>query len=101
MPTGDLKSTSDLALMAFYLYHNIELVKVERKGGRVSGSNGYAFVFRDPDGRAEELRIQWANSEMRRYDGCIRTLRKVVEEMRRSDPRGARGRHMVGRGDGG
>jgi len=64
-------STRDLALAAFCLEHGLEVVRASRRGRE------FEFLFRDPDGRADTLAIQFANSPEARFDAAMRALKKL------------------------
>jgi hypothetical protein len=84
----DVYSTTDLPLMAFYIMRGLELVKAERNR---NGSN-MIYWYRDPEGRAEDLRVEWINSECRDFDNAMRNLRKLGNEAK-GRGRGRRRRH--------
>lgn len=64
-------STRDLALAAFCLEHGLEVVRATRRGRE------FEFLFRDPEGRANALAIQFANSPEARFDAAMRALKKL------------------------
>ena len=64
-------STRDLALAAFCLEHGLEVVRATRR------AREFEFLFRDPEDRAEELAIQFANSPEARFDAAMRALKKL------------------------
>jgi len=64
-------STRDLALAAFCLEHGLEVVRASRQGRE------FEFLFRDPDSRADELVIEFANSPEARFDAAVRALKKL------------------------
>ena len=88
----NVKTTTDLALMAFYLLRGLELVRATRKGE----SDQYVFHYDDPEDRAENLRIEWINSDLKRFDNEVRTLKKLTNENRRSNRRQKRQRRRQG-----
>jgi len=64
-------STRDLALAAFCLEHGLEVVRASRRGRE------FEFLFRDPEGRADGLAVQFANSPEARFDAAMRALKKL------------------------
>jgi len=75
-----IKTTTDLALMAFYLMRGLELVRATRRGD----SQDYVFHYDDPEDLAGDLRIEWINSPFKKFDNEVRTLKKLTNEHRRS-----------------
>jgi hypothetical protein len=63
--------TSDIALAAYLKLKGLVLLKCER-------DKKFCFVFDDPENKAEELAIEFINSDMRRYDDEIRSLKKII-----------------------
>lgn len=63
--------TSDIALAAYLKLKGLKLVQCGRDGK-------FQFVFEDPDNRAEELALEFVNSDIRKYDDEIRSLKKVI-----------------------
>lgn len=66
-------STRDLALAAFCLEHGLEVVRASRRGRE------FEFLFRDPEGRADALAIEFANSPEARFDAAMRALKKLCQ----------------------
>lgn len=85
-----IRTTSDLAMAAFYILHGIELIDVERDPGART-SLDCTFLFNDPEGRIPRIQLLWPNSAEHRYESQLRALRKVCAEKRADDRR--RGRH--------
>jgi len=65
-------STSDIALAAYLKLQGMLLVECGRDGQK------FRFVFEDPDDRGAHLALEFVNSECRRYDDEIRSLKKVL-----------------------
>lgn len=63
--------TSDIALAAYLKLKGLVLTECE-KGTK------FKFVFDDPNFYAEELAINFANSEIRKYDDEVRSLKKII-----------------------
>lgn len=82
------KSTSNLSLMAWYhmLPWRLELIRIEYPANRDA-----VFVFDDPDGIAEQLRIDWANSQAKDHDEERRWLRTLLVENKREKRKRKRG----------
>lgn len=102
-PDGDGKSpirgTSDMAMAAFYVLHDIELVDVEHHADART-SLDCTFWFNDPDGRIAKIQLLWPNSAEHRYDSQLRALRKVCAEKRTEANHGRRSRRRRSRGGG-
>ena len=64
-------STSDIALAAYLKLRGLILIECDR-------GDKFNFVFDDPEGIAESLALEFANSDMRRYDDEMRSLKKVI-----------------------
>jgi len=67
--------TSELVIAAYWKLHGLKLVRMRRLGRRK-----FAFLFADPEGKSEELTIQWANSECHRFDTEMRSLKKLTHQ---------------------
>lgn len=65
-------STSDIALAAYLKLSGLRLVECGRDGPK------FRFVFEDPDGEGEALALEFVNSDFRRYDDEIRSLKKIL-----------------------
>lgn len=73
MGEAKLRTTRDLALATFARLRGLEIVRAARKS-----RGDFEFLFRDPDGKWDALRIEWTNSEFRRYDDEMRALKKLA-----------------------
>jgi hypothetical protein len=65
-------STSDIALAAYLKLKGMRLVECGKDGQK------FRFVFEDPDSEGAELALEFVNSDFRRYDDEIRSLKKVL-----------------------
>lgn len=65
-------STSDIALAAYLKLQGMILVECGRDGPK------FRFVFEDPEDQGAHLALEFVNSECRRYDDEIRSLKKVL-----------------------
>jgi len=63
--------TSDIALAAYLKLCGLRLIECNR-------DSKFNFVFEDPEDKAEKLALDFANSDMRRYDDEIRSLKKII-----------------------
>lgn len=63
--------TSDIALAAYLKLRGLILVECSRE-------DKFNFVFEDPDNEAESLALDFINSDMRRYDDEMRSLKKII-----------------------
>ena len=64
--------TSDLSLAAFLKIKKIKLLKVSKET-----TGRFMFIFEDP-GSAEDLAIEFTNSEFAVYDSALRSLKKAM-----------------------
>lgn len=78
-------STTDIAIAGFFFCKGLELDKLDReKGGRHNGKAQFArFFFKDPEGRADKLIVAFANSESKKFDEAVRTLKKITQSVRK------------------
>ena len=65
--------TSDLALAAYMITKGMSLVKAKRLD-----SGKYFFEIKDPQSRAEELKLEFINSEYYRFDSNLKILKKMM-----------------------
>jgi len=65
-------STSDIALAAYLKLKGMLLVDCGRDGQK------FRFTFEDPEDEGGALAIEFSNSECRRYDDEIRSLKKIL-----------------------
>lgn len=65
-------TTSDIALAAYLKLKGIRLIDCGKDGQK------FSFVFDDPDNACEDLALEFANSDCRRYDDEMRSLKKVL-----------------------
>lgn len=66
-------ATSDLALAGYLKLRGLELVRVDRSNPRKA-----VFYFDDTIDVAEQLVLEFANSDFRKYDWEIRALKKLI-----------------------
>jgi len=71
MTTVNTYSTSDIALAAYLKLRGLILIECGR-------GEKFNFVFEDPDNVAESLALEFVNSDMRRYDDEMRSLKKII-----------------------
>lgn len=65
--------TSDLALAAYMITKGLKLMKAERlKTGR------YHFELEDPDDKADQLKLEFINSEFMKFDNNLKMLKKMM-----------------------
>lgn len=65
--------TSDLALAAYMITKGMSLVKAKRLD-----SGKYFFEIKDPQNRAEEMKLEFINSEYYRFDSNLKILKKMM-----------------------
>ena len=63
--------TSDLSLAAYLKLKGLVLIDFEKK-------DKFNFIFDDSDGKAKEYAVEFVNSDMRRFDDEIRSLKKLL-----------------------
>lgn len=71
MSKKDTYSTSDIALAAYLKLSGLRLIECGR-------ADKFNFVFEDPEGKAEQMAIEFINSDMRKYDDEMRSLKKII-----------------------
>lgn len=76
------RATRDLALAAFASLRGFEIVRARRR------KHEFEFLFRDPDGKWDGLRVEFTNSEFRRYDGEMLALKKLANGTQRGERSG-------------
>jgi len=64
--------TSDIALAAYLKLQGLRLTECSRQEGK------FHFVFEDLNNNAERLALDFVNSDMRRYDDEMRSLKKII-----------------------
>ena len=69
-------TTSDIALAAYLKLRGLNLVECGRR------DNKFLFVFEDPEDKAGKLSLEFVNSETRRFDDEMRSLKKVIYSKR-------------------
>lgn len=65
-----------LSLAAFMKMKGLDLHSMKRPSDR--RSNDFHFVFSDPDGVAEDLKVEFFNSESRKFDDEVRALKEMI-----------------------
>ena len=68
-----LYDTSDLALAAFLLMQGISLISAKK-----DASGKFKFTFDDSNVRAQDLAVQFVNSDFSKFDNHVRNLRKLM-----------------------
>lgn len=74
-------TTSDIAVAAYLKLRGVRLVDCGRDGQK------FSFVFDDPDGKCGDLALEFINSDCRRYDDEMRSLKKVLYSMGKREVR--------------
>jgi len=76
------KETSDLAFAGYCHMQGLRIVKVGQWRAKTNALE-YNFIFSDPptgeseDGRWDELLLDFANSESRKFDSSVRVLKQL------------------------
>lgn len=63
--------TSDMALAAYLKLKGLKLVLCERQ-------DKFIFEFEDDDDIADKLALEFINSECRKFDDEMRSLKKII-----------------------
>jgi hypothetical protein len=71
MSKHETYTTSDIALAAYLKLQGLRLIECGR-------GEKFNFVFEDPGNKAEGLAIEFVNSDMRKYDDEMRSLKKII-----------------------
>jgi len=71
MTKNETYTTSDIALAAYLKLQGLRLIECGR-------GDKFNFVFEDPGNKAEMLAIEFINSDMRKYDDEMRSLKKII-----------------------
>lgn len=66
-------SLSDIGTAAYYMVQGLKLAKASKTQG-----GDYEFTFLDPEGRADNLLIEYVNSEQAGFDCALRRVRKLL-----------------------
>jgi hypothetical protein len=64
-------TTSDIALAAYLKLQGLRLIECGR-------GDKFNFVFEDPENQAGQMAIEFINSDMRKYDDEMRSLKKII-----------------------
>lgn len=80
----DVVSTTDMAIASYWFANGLHVVKLEPKVMNGARTRDARMYFKDPDSRASELALEYANSESRRFDEAQRTLKKLIAQERRN-----------------
>lgn len=65
--------TSDLPLAAFLIMKGLKLITAKKVG------NGkFLFIISDPDGIADNLSLEYVNSDFCKFDNHIRSIKKLI-----------------------
>lgn len=66
--------TSDLSLAAYLQERGLKLL-----GGNKGGAGGaWEFVLADPEGKAEDLAVDWVNSCCRSFESRVRSNKSLL-----------------------
>jgi len=69
---GAAFSTNDIAMAAYLFYRKLSLKSAIRDQGMK-----FKFCFDDPDNKAEQMTIDFINSESREFDSSMRSLKSL------------------------
>ncbi len=80
---SDYRTTGGMALAAYAHMNGMRIVKAEEfRRGRVTE---YLFTVHDPDGKWDQLCIDYANSEAQKHDASVRTLKRLCKHTVRNN----------------
>ena len=65
--------TSDLPLAAYLVVNGLNLQKARKMSG-----GKFEFILNDPDDNAEQLSIDYINSDFCKFDNTIRSIKKIL-----------------------
>lgn len=65
-------STRDIGLAGFLQMRGLKIIKATK-----SESSKFVFVFLDPEGRGDDLELEFVNSDFQKYDSSVRGLKKL------------------------
>lgn len=69
--------TSDLGTAAFIHMRGLEILGAHRvPRGRANGGK-FMFAFADPDHEGRSLQVEYLNSDCRKFDAAVRSLKKL------------------------
>lgn len=71
MTTINKYTTSDIALAAYLKLKGLKLINCTR-------ADKFVFEFEDPEELAEDMAIEFVNSECRKFDDEMRSLKKII-----------------------
>ena len=66
--------THDIAVAAYLMMKGLHL-----KDAYINSRGTYVFEIEDPNGKAQQLSIQFLNSECSIFDNQMRNLRKILK----------------------
>lgn len=72
--------TRDLSLAAYLAEHGLVL----RRARRNPKSRDFEFVLEDPDGRAEDLAVEWSGSCCRQFEARVKSIKALMWSVRNS-----------------
>lgn len=70
---GTTWRTTDLGSAAYAHCRGLAVLGVQRSERK----NEFVFVFEDPEGRGPRLMVDYVNSESRRFDESMRSMKKL------------------------
>jgi len=69
----DVFESSDLGTAAYVHMRGLEILGVRQGSHR----GQFVFMFQDPEGQGKQLQVDYLNSESRKFDGAVRSLKKL------------------------
>lgn len=68
--------TSDLGTAAYiHGIGGLEILGAQRRGAQRGGQ--FVFMFKDPDQKGTVLQVEYLNSDCRKFDAAVRSLKKL------------------------
>lgn len=72
--SGRVWETGDLGTAAYAHMRGLPILGVRRGQG---GGSRFMFMFEDPEEQGAEFQVDYLNSESRRFDAAVRSLKKL------------------------
>ncbi len=75
MAPDSVWGTTDIGVAAYLLMNGLRVLSARRLAG-----GAFRFEFLDPGMVAEDLQIEYVNSEARRFDEAVRAMKKLCQD---------------------
>jgi len=84
--SGDVWETTDLGTAGYVKMRGLKLLGATQARGR------WTFRFADPESAGRQLQVDYSNSESRRHDAEVKTLKKLCYDSGNGTGSGQQGR---------